>query len=50
MLAFFEQSRLFLPILLQGVYYTIVVTIGAFVLSTILGLLWAFMRVSGLAR
>ncbi len=49
MLAFFEQSRLFLPILLQGVYYTIVVTIGAFVLSTILGLLWAFMRVSGLA-
>lgn len=49
MLTFFEQSRLFLPILLQGVYYTIIVTIGAFVLSTILGLLWAFMRVSGLA-
>lgn len=49
MLAFLDQSRLFLPILFQGVYYTILVTIGAFVLSTILGLILAFMRVSGIA-
>src|SRR6202158_5170081 len=38
----------FLPILLQGVWLTIVVTVGSLILSTILGLLWALMRVSGL--
>ena len=37
----------FLPILLQGVWLTIVVTIGSLILSTVLGLLWALMRVSG---
>ena len=37
----------FLPILLQGVWLTILVTIGSLILSTILGLLWALMRVSG---
>ena len=45
---FIEQSGLYLPILLQGVYLTIIVTLGAFVLSTILGLVLAFMRVSGI--
>jgi polar amino acid transport system permease protein len=37
----------FLPILLQGVWLTILVTIGSLILSTVLGLLWALMRVSG---
>ncbi len=45
---FIAQSELYLPILLQGVYLTILVTAGAFVLSTILGLVLAFMRVSGI--
>src|SRR6202790_4682266 len=38
----------FLPILLQGVWLTIDVTIGSLALSTVLGLLWALMRVSGI--
>jgi His/Glu/Gln/Arg/opine family amino acid ABC transporter permease subunit len=37
----------FLPILLQGVKLTILVTIGSLILSTVLGLMWALMRVSG---
>ncbi len=49
MLHYVEQSRVFLPILFQGVLYTVLVTIGAFALSTVLGLVWAFMRVSGIA-
>ena len=49
MLHFVEQSRVFLPILFQGVLLTVLVTIGAFTLSTVLGLVWAFMRVSGIA-
>jgi polar amino acid transport system permease protein len=36
-----------LPILLQGVWLTILVTLGSLILSTILGLLWALLRVSG---
>lgn len=46
---FLSQAQSFLPILMQGVYFTIVVTVGAFLLSTVLGLVWAFMRVSGIA-
>jgi polar amino acid transport system permease protein len=38
----------FLPILLQGLRLTIIVTIGSLVLSTLLGLVWALMRVSGI--
>jgi polar amino acid transport system permease protein len=37
----------FLPILLQGVGLTILVTLGSLILSTILGLVWALLRVSG---
>src|SRR3984893_852650 len=37
----------FVPILLQGVGLTILVTLGSLVLSTLLGLFWALMRVSG---
>ena len=46
---FLEQAPTFLPILMQGVYLTLLVTLGAFVLATVLGLVWAFMRVSGIA-
>ncbi len=45
---FLRDAAEFLPILLQGVWLTIVVTIGSLLLSTVLGLLWALMRVSGM--
>src|SRR6202163_2118370 len=45
---FLRDATEFLPILLQGVWLTIVVTVGSLLLSTILGLLWALMRVSRL--
>ncbi|MGB8607311.1 amino acid ABC transporter permease [Bradyrhizobium sp.] len=44
---FLHDATEFFPILLQGVWLTIVVTVGSLVLSTILGLFWALMRVSG---
>jgi polar amino acid transport system permease protein len=44
---FLHDATEFLPILLQGVWLTILVTLGSLILSTILGLLWALMRVSG---
>ena len=44
---FFHDAVEFVPILLQGVWLTIVVTIGSLLLSTVLGLVWALMRVSG---
>jgi polar amino acid transport system permease protein len=46
MTKFLADAREFLPILLQGVWLTIVVTSGSLVLSTLLGLVWALMRVS----
>jgi polar amino acid transport system permease protein len=46
---FFSQVPTFLPILMQGVYFTLLITLGAFLLATVLGLAWAFMRVSGIA-
>jgi polar amino acid transport system permease protein len=48
MARFLADAREFLPILLQGVWLTIVVTVGSLVLSTLLGMLWALMRVSRL--
>lgn len=45
---FLTDSAEFLPILLKGVWLTILVSLGSLVLSTLLGLVWAFMRVSGL--
>lgn len=45
---FLRQSREFLPILMQGLWLTVIVTIGSFILSTVLGLVWALMRVSGI--
>src|SRR3982075_130250 len=44
---FLRDATEFLPILLQGVGLTILVTIGSLILSTVLGLFWALMRVSG---
>ena len=44
---FLTDTVEFMPILLLGVKNTILVTIGSLVLSTVLGLLWALMRVSG---
>jgi polar amino acid transport system permease protein len=45
---FLRESIEFLPILLQGVGLTILVTLGSLVLSTLLGLVWVLMRVSGI--
>lgn len=46
--AYLSTSLEYLPILMQGVKLTIMVTIGSLVLSTLLGLVWALMRVSGI--
>ena len=43
---FWKDSAEFMPILLQGVGLTILVSVGSLALSTILGLGWALMRVS----
>jgi len=48
MVKFWHDAVEFLPILLNGVALTIIVTIGSLVLSTILGMVWALMRVSGI--
>ena len=45
---FLADSAEFLPILLKGVWLTILVSVGSLLLSTLLGLIWAFLRVSGL--
>src|SRR5258706_1306108 len=44
---FLRDATEFLPILLQGVWLTIIVTVGSLLLSSILGMFWALMRVSG---
>jgi polar amino acid transport system permease protein len=44
---FLTDAVEFLPILLQGVALTIMVTVGSLMLSTVLGLVWALMRASG---
>ena len=44
---FLTESIEFMPILLLGVRNTILVTLGSLVLSTVLGMVWALMRVSG---
>jgi polar amino acid transport system permease protein len=45
---FINDAVEFLPILFQGVVLTIAVTVGSLILSTVLGLVWALMRVSGI--
>ena len=48
MIQFLQHAREFMPILLEGAWLTILVTLGSLVLSTLLGLVWAIMRVSGI--
>ncbi len=48
MQAFWRDTTEFLPILMSGVALTIIVTVGSLLLSTVLGLIWALMRVSGI--
>ncbi|WP_038972070.1 amino acid ABC transporter permease [Bradyrhizobium genomosp. III] len=48
MKGFWHDAAEFFPILMNGVVLTIVVTIGSLLLSTVLGLIWAMMRVSGI--
>jgi len=43
---FFKDAIEFIPILFEGAKLTILVTIGSLVLSTLLGMIWALMRVS----
>jgi polar amino acid transport system permease protein len=45
---FVDDTIEFMPILLTGVKLTIIVTLGSLLLSTVLGLVWALMRVSGI--
>ena len=45
--SFLKQSAEFLPILMQGLRLTVIVTVGSLAVSTALGLVWALMRVSG---
>lgn len=45
---FIKDATEYLPILLQGLWLTVVVTVASLALSTVLGLVWALMRVSGL--
>ncbi|QVQ29185.1 amino acid ABC transporter permease [Achromobacter deleyi] len=47
MMEFFKDAAEFMPILLEGAKLTILVTLGSLALSTVLGLVWALMRVSG---
>ena len=46
MATFWKDTAEFTPILLEGAGITVLVTIGALLLSTILGLVWALMRTS----
>ncbi|WP_315700624.1 MULTISPECIES: amino acid ABC transporter permease [unclassified Bradyrhizobium] len=46
---FARDAAEFLPILMHGVALTVIVTLGSLLLSTLLGLVWAMMRVSGVS-
>ena len=48
MQAFWRDTVEFFPILMSGVALTVLVTIGSLLLSTVLGMVWALMRVSGI--
>jgi polar amino acid transport system permease protein len=45
--SFLKDTAEFWPILLQGLWLTLLVTVGSLAVSTVLGLVWALMRVSG---
>ncbi|GGB61563.1 amino acid ABC transporter permease [Tistrella bauzanensis] len=46
---FLSQSAEYLPVLLQGAWLTVAVTVLSLALATLLGLLWALLRTSGVA-
>jgi len=46
-LQFLRQAAEFLPILLQGIRLTVIVTAGSLALATVLGLVWALLRALG---
>ncbi|SAI72078.1 inner membrane component of binding-protein-dependent transport system [Bordetella ansorpii] len=48
MTQFFNDAAQFLPILLQGAWLTVVVAAGSLIFSTLLGLVWALMRVGNI--
>lgn len=48
MMQFFRDAFEYLPILLQGAKLTVAVTFGSLVFSTLLGMVWALMRVSNI--
>ncbi|MEO6353281.1 MAG: amino acid ABC transporter permease [Burkholderiaceae bacterium] len=45
---FFSDAATFLPILLEGVWMTIAISISALIIASLLGLFWAMLRVSGI--
>lgn len=45
---FLIDAREFLPLLFEGVKLTVIVTLGSLLFSTVLGMVWALMRVSGI--
>ena len=47
MTQFFADAIEYLPFLLEGAKFTILVTVGSLLFSTVLGMVWALMRVSG---
>jgi len=49
MAGFWADAQRFLPILLQGMGMTVLVTLCALALATALGVVWALMRTSGVA-
>lgn len=46
---FFSDAATFMPILLEGVWMTIAISISALVIASLLGLFWAVLRVSGIS-
>lgn len=48
MMQFFQDAREYIPVLLEGAHLTILVTIGSLIFSTVLGMIWALMRVSNI--
>ncbi len=48
MMEFFQDAREYIPVLLEGAHLTILVTIGSLIFSTVLGMIWALMRVSNI--
>ncbi|HJW28738.1 MAG TPA: amino acid ABC transporter permease [Saprospiraceae bacterium] len=46
---FFSDALAFLPVLLEGVWMTIAISISALIIASLLGLFWAMLRVSGIS-